>query len=214
MPKGLRGFQKGNVYGKKVPWNKSRKGLQKHSEETKLKIRLARAKQVITPETRKKMSIIRKGKSAYWLVGKPSWNKGKKFSEETKIKMSLAKKGITPWNKGKTGVQIGKRGSESNLWRGGVSSEHHLIRESSEYKLWRKLVFERDNFTCILCNTKGGWNKKLKKNIPIQADHIKPFALFPELRFAIDNGRTLCIPCHKNTDTYGWKTYNLKYRKE
>jgi len=23
-----------------------------------------------------------------------------------------------------------------------------------------------------------------------------------------DNGRTLCHPCHKLTDTYGWKLYN------
>ena len=36
--------------------------------------------------------------------GKTPWNKGKKFSEEAKRKMSIAKKGKnrgkTPWNKG------------------------------------------------------------------------------------------------------------------
>ena len=28
------------------------------------------------------------------------------------------------------------------------------------------------------------------------------FSLFPELRLAIDNGRVLCVPCHKKTYSY------------
>lgn len=32
--------------------------------------------------------------------GKTAWNKGKKFSEESKLKMSLSSKGCIPWNKG------------------------------------------------------------------------------------------------------------------
>lgn len=137
---------------------------------------------------------------------------GKKHTEETKRKLSVKKIGKLnpnykriPWNKGKKGLQIawnkgkiGLKGEKANNWRGGTSTIHQLIRGSKEYKLWRKAVFERDNYTCIWCGEKGYLN----------ADHIKPFSLFPELRFAIDNGRTLCIECHQKTDTFASKIYN------
>lgn len=32
-------------------------------------------------------------------LGRTPWNKGKKFSEESKLKMSISHKGATPWNK-------------------------------------------------------------------------------------------------------------------
>lgn len=111
-------------------------------------------------------------KSSFW--------RGKKLPKELIEKMKISKTGEKHWN-----------------WKGGITPINNRIRKTSEYKLWRKSVFERDNYTCIWCGYKG--NK-------IQADHIKPFALFPELRFAIDNGRTLCIDCHKTTDTYGVKS--------
>ena len=79
-------------------------------------------------------------------------------------------------------------------WKGGINPINDSIRKSRDYKIWRKAVFQRDNFTCKECKQRGG---------KLNAHHIKPFALFPELRFAIDNGITLCIPCHKETDGYG-----------
>ena len=36
----------------------------------------------------------------------------------------------------------------------------------------------------------------------LHTNHIKPFAIFPELRFELANGRTLSVPCHKKTPTY------------
>jgi hypothetical protein len=79
------------------------------------------------------------------------------------------------------------RGDKSPLWKGGVTKEKKHIKMSGEYGIWRQRVFERDNWTCQECNEKGG---------KINAHHIKRFAFFPELRFDVENGQTLCFKCH------------------
>lgn len=89
-------------------------------------------------------------------------------------------------------------------WKGGSSGEAILIRMSSLYKQWRKAVFERDNYTCQKCGAKSCKGV----SVILNADHIKPFSLYPELRFDASNGRTLCVSCHKKTDTFGIKLYN------
>lgn len=87
-----------------------------------------------------------------------------------------------------------QHGSKSKNWKGGVTPVNERIRKSAEYVWWRKAVFERDNHTCQMCGKRGG---------NMHADHIKPFALNPGLRFELSNGRTLCVPCHRETPTYG-----------
>lgn len=80
-------------------------------------------------------------------------------------------------------------------------------RGGAEDREWRVMVFERDNFTCQICSQRGG---------RLQADHIKPVCAFPELRHVLSNGRTLCVECHKSTETYGSKarTYVNRLRQE
>lgn len=87
-------------------------------------------------------------------------------------------------------------GSNHHNWKGGITPIIHLIRSSGEYINWRNAVRRRDDFTCQICHKRGG---------DLHVDHIKPFADFPELRFDIANGRTLCVACHKQTPTYGGK---------
>lgn len=118
--------------------------------------------------------------------------KGKKKSLETRRKMSLAQMGNTK--------SLGKRvGSKHHNWKGGITPLNKKIRRSFEYRLWREAIFKRDNYTCIWCKAHTGNGKR----VILHADHIKPFALYPELRFSIDNGRTLCERCHRTTDTWG-----------
>lgn len=91
-------------------------------------------------------------------------------------------------------------GDKNPSWAGGVSGENHRVRQSKKFKLWRKAVFDRDDYTCQFCGVRGGY---------LEPDHIKPFAYFKEYRFDVSNGRTLCKPCHKTTDTYGWRAKKL-----
>ncbi len=125
--------------------------------------------------------------------------KYKKTKEQKrKISTSLVGRRISKKTEFKKGHKNkhSQKGEKNSQWKGGISSINLRLRGSLEYKLWREAVFKRDNYTCIWCGRKNELN----------ADHIKPFALFPELRFAIDNGRTLCIDCHKTTDTYAGKS--------
>ena len=105
------------------------------------------------------------------------------------------KKGHVPYIK--LHPEVAQRGEQHHAWKGGITPENIRIRASIEYRLWRKAVFARDNWTCLGCNIKGG---------ELHAHHIKSFSKYPELKFAIDNGATLCKPCHMETPNYGNKT--------
>lgn len=82
----------------------------------------------------------------------------------------------------------GRRGEAAPNWRGGVTVENQILRQSLEYRVWRTAVFERDSYTCQRCGDARGGN--------LRAHHIERWADNRELRFDVENGTTVCEPCH------------------
>lgn len=161
------------------------------------------------------------------MFGKIPWNKGKlymegsnnpfygkKHSYETLKRISLANKGRISWMKGKTHTKesrekmrnshLGKRGFECNNWKGGLTPLMLLIRHNVKSNEWRNKIFQRDNYTCVICKNRGGY---------LQADHYprkfsqiirdKIIISLSEAEkclelWDINNGRTLCKSCHRN----------------
>ncbi len=69
-------------------------------------------------------------------------------------------------------------------------------RNSTETKAWRRKVLERDSYQCTECGSKHN----------LHAHHIMPWSKYPSERLVLDNGITLCTPCHLEAHNGCWKS--------
>lgn len=138
------------------------------------------------------------------LIGrKITWDlnvrKGIPRSEETKRKISKNRisKHIIPPTKGLSKannpdkVKNGCPKEKHWNWKGGISNKSILLRQSSEYKVWRKACYGRDQYRCQHC---------FCHNNKLNVHHIIPFSVLLAENlplFDINNGITLCKKCHK-----------------
>ncbi len=138
-------------------------------------------------EVRAKISAALKGREVPWHNPKEWW----KNHPEMRVEFSLA-----------------KRRDKNPMWAGGMTPFFLSIRQCFRYRLWRDDVYHRDDFVCQKCGRRGGI---------LHADHIKPFiliilenkiktvedALACDELWNINNGQTLCVTCHRKTETHG-----------
>lgn len=166
---------------------------------------LRRSKGVVpmgSPEYSRKMSENRKKSKGFT---------GKKHSLGSKLKISLSNrtgKLIICDNCGKEkykkaseirserafcSVKCSRRyysGSRNNHWKGGITPLKKKLRMSKAWSEWREIIFKRDNHTCQECRQHGGY---------LEPHHIIPIKQDMNKIFDINNGITLCRPCHIDT---------------
>ena len=124
------------------------------------------------------------------MKGKPIRNgeisgshKGKKHTEEWKVNMRSIMKG-------RKFPQL--RGENHHNWVQDRSKLKKYVgseeKRSQEYRFWRKQVKERDDFVCRIADNNCDGR--------LEVHHILSWSEFPELRFKINNGITLCQAHH------------------
>lgn len=150
------------------------------------------------------------------LKGKPSNFKGKKLSPEAidKIRVAHLGKKLSVEHKIKLReINLKKgirppvlKGTDNPAWKGGVTPLYEKIRHSFMYDLWRKKVFEKDNYICQNCSRWGG---------NLEVHHLKSFfeiiteynikdiegAYKCKALWDINNGITFCQNCHAKIDS-------------
>lgn len=113
---------------------------------------------------------------------------GKKLSEEQINK--IRNKNIISWSSTDRRQRFQATMKKVYDIKGRKPRERYHHYRNLEYNNWRTSVFERDNYTCQDCG---------QNNCYLEAHHIKSWAHYPEYRYLITNGITLCKACHLKT---------------
>lgn len=103
---------------------------------------------------------------------------GKKHSTQTRLKMSKVQSG-------EKAVWFGKDGEGHPRWiKDRTKLAKRQERNDMAYIEWRKQVWLRDNFKYKIANPDC--------NGRIEAHHILSWSQYPQLRYEVNNGITLC----------------------
>lgn len=146
------------------------------------------------PAKRKRLSDIAKARGyGKWMTGRKAY--------PGFVASAKARKGKTYaeiYGKERAEEEARKR-RESNRkrWEGKVLRQRDRHAGCAEYERWRTAVYKRDNYTCQMCDVRGG---------TLNAHHIKGWAKYPHLRFVVSNGITLCEGCHDILH-FGWRRH-------
>lgn len=112
------------------------------------------------------------------------------------LKLNLAKSSVTRRLK-KAGIQLRsssgyEKANRYWLWKGqDYIDPVTRKRNQRKHREWSHTVLKRDKYKCVLC---GEGEKKLESHHIISLREC----INTSLEFDINNGITLCIPCHRS----------------
>lgn len=195
ISKAKKGVKFSDVHKQKLSESNTKEIKQKRVETRKkngwfkdieeVKRRQKEAKRGCNPWNHFKNPDIVKEKIRNTLKGHPCYK-----SEERKKNISKAKTGGHLSEITKKKMSATRQGIQLKDWTEFLSPIRSRIYQSKNFDVWRRSIFQRDDWTCQDCYIKGG---------SLHAHHIRKFSKYPLLRFDVDNGITLCKPCHEKT---------------
>lgn len=132
---------------------------------------------------------------------------GRNLTEEHKKKIGTKLTGHKTSYTTRKKISVGLQKISESKWYGFVLTQNHLDRKMF-LRVTKKEVLKRDGYTCRICGKRGGL---------LHVDHIQKFSEHIELRFCLENCRTLCQSCHyfvtfgraipESSNKWGVKTY-------
>jgi hypothetical protein len=138
-----------------------------------------------------KPSEIKRGRKFCSIACMATANKCRETSEQQREQLSLS-----------------HMGSKNPMWKDGRTPTVQKIRNSKEAKQWRRDIFKRDNWTCVLCNQHGGnpeadhyprtFQSLIKELVAsCGVENLFEAAVSCAPLWDTNNGRTLCYNCHR-----------------
>jgi hypothetical protein len=136
-----------------------------------------------------RLAVAKRNWQAGALKGVPAWNKGQRWPREIREKTDRPRFG---------------QGRKANP----ITRVRFLVRNSNLYAKWHAQVLIRDSFTCVFCYAKIMRGRKVILHVDdypdtfvsiIEPNGITRYeeAVNCKRLWDINNGRTLCLPCHK-----------------
>jgi hypothetical protein len=131
--------------------------------------------------------------------GHTPWNKGVPMLDEVKEKLRIASTGQIAWNKGLPMKEESKIKVACSV-RGISVEDFDGFKDKEDRRQYKemglsKACLEKADFTCAVCSERGA---------ELNAHHMNGWATHPEDRYSLDNLVCVCHKCHRQYHTqYG-----------